>query len=180
MIDFNFIEQCEGLHCQGYIPENHHESGVHIACGLDLSVYRKHELLTHGLPETLVHKLSPYLGLKNHAAVNALRDKPLEISEKEAVAINKLFHRQVLSRLKRQWPKSSRAVPFEKLPDECQTVVASVAHQYGNLSTRTPHFWHQCTTGDWHDAYNNLMHFGDHYTDRRHKEAHLLGKCLGK
>lgn len=76
--------------------------------------------------------------------------------------------------------KSSRAVPFEKLPDECQTVVASVAHQYGNLSTRTPHFWHQCTTGDWHDAYNNLMHFGDHYTDRRHKEAHLLGKCLGK
>jgi hypothetical protein len=62
---------------------------------------------------------------------------------------------------------------------ECQTVVASVAFQYGDLSLRTPNFWQQVTTENWQAALANLQDFGDKYPTRRNKEADLLAQWLG-
>ena len=63
---------------------------------------------------------------------------------------------------------------FHDLSDECQTVVASVAFQYGRLEVATPNFWRQVTTGYWLAALENLRDFGDRYPTRRNKEADLL------
>jgi hypothetical protein len=69
-------------------------------------------------------------------------------------------------------------VSFEDLPDGVQTVIASVAFQYGSLQKRTPNFWRQITSGDWQGAYRNLQNFGDDYGTRRKKEAVLLKQSL--
>ena len=72
------------------------------------------------------------------------------------------------------WNASDASVSFEALAAECQTVIASVAFQYGNLSTATPNFWRQVTAQDWSGALANLRNFGDRYKTRRAKEADLL------
>lgn len=56
---------------------------------------------------------------------------------------------------------------FYKLPTEAQTVIASVAFQYGNLATSAPKFWAEATSKDWSGAISELRDFGDVYNTRR-------------
>lgn len=67
---------------------------------------------------------------------------------------------------------------FEWLPAQAQTVIASVAYQYGSLSSEVPNFWKQAVTHDWQAMYNNLMDFEDIYPTRRKKEAKLIKEIL--
>ena len=64
---------------------------------------------------------------------------------------------------------------FDILTKAQQTVLASVAFQYGsNLKSKTKNFWKQVTSGDWDSAIKNLENFGDKYSSRRNREADLL------
>lgn len=65
---------------------------------------------------------------------------------------------------------------FTDLPAAAQTVIASVAFQYGtNLDARAPKFWKAATTQDWKECIKILNNYGDAYPTRRKKEAALLG-----
>jgi GH24 family phage-related lysozyme (muramidase) len=67
---------------------------------------------------------------------------------------------------------------FDALKPAQQTVIASVAYQYGvGLDERTPNFWRQVTTGDWAGAIANLCSFGDDFSTRRNKEADYLARA---
>lgn len=174
MIDFSFIAQLEGNKLHGYVPQpKHSNSGVTIASGFDIGQRGAIEITTAFAP-ALANKLLPYTGKIKYAAQHYLQNHPLKITADEATIINTYSHKTAEQRLRRQWQQSHADTGFEHLPDACQTVIASVAFQYGNLATRTPNFWSQVTSGDWQAAIANLRNFGDIYASRRHLEADLL------
>lgn len=178
MIDFTFIEQLEGNTCQGYVPDlQHSHSGVTIGCGFDLGQRSELEI-KQAFSLELARKLLPYTELIRHGALHALKQLPLTITQDQVIEINEYCKKSALIKLQKQWQQSSSIFAFDELANECQTVIASVAFQYGNLARRTPIFWRQVTAAKWFDALSNLRDFGDHYTSRRNKEADLLASWL--
>lgn len=181
MIDFSFISKLEGFETSGYAPKPDGgaiESGVTVASGFDLG-QRSVEEIDDNFDCELADKLAPYCGVTGHDAVNLIRERPLELSVDECNTINEYAHKQAVERLLAAWDNDSD-IEFNSLSDECQTVVASVAFQYGDLASRTPNFWRQVTTGDWFAALSNLRKFGDAYKTRRNKEADLLESRLNQ
>lgn len=170
MIDFIFISELEGFETEAYVPTPDGgaiESGVTIASGFDLGQRSADEL-----PESLRDKLDIYCGVTGYDAQRMLNELPLTLTQWECVEINEYAHRDAVRKLLESWPVDS--IPFACLADECQTVVASVAFQYGHLPSRTPNFWKQVTQNDWCGALSNLRGFGDAFNTRRNKEADLL------
>ena len=178
MIDFKFIEALEGNVTKAYVPDpEQSKSGVTIGCGFDIGA-RSCEDLKKELPDEIAEKLVPYAGLKKQAAVTALQETPLHLTAEEVTALNECSMQTAIKRLTHLWQNSDPYMAFEQLPSQCQTVIASVSFQYGNLATRTPNFWRQVTQGDWQAALNNLRNFGDKYPTRRNKEAALLAEIV--
>lgn len=182
MIDFKFIQAREGLELKGYVPKPDGgpvESGVTVASGFDIG-QRSVEQIDDMFGYELADKLAPYCGVVGHDAVELITKRPLKITEDEAEEINRLAHKEAVNLLLADWNKATKT-PFHSLSDECQTVVASVAFQYGDLPTRTPNFWRQVTAGDWWGALANLRNFGDRFKTRRNIEADLLeSRLLGE
>lgn len=177
-INFHFISFLEGSSCKGYVPDpENSRSGVTIASGFDIG-QRSEKELSQAFNQDLCHKLLPYANKTKQSACEALSAQPLSISQEEANQINIYSHGDAQTKLINEWKRADAYCAFGALSQECQTVVASVAFQYGSLSVRTPNFWHQVTTGDWQGAYENLRHFGDKYPSRRNKEADLLAAWL--
>ncbi len=178
MIDFTFISRLEGSTLKGYVPDpDGSQSGVTIASGFDIG-QRSAEEIKEAFSLELADKLLPYVGKIRQEAADLLEDTPLEVTAEEETQIANYCNASAETKLKFEWSNSSSLVEFETLEDACQTVVASVAFQYGNLRTKTPNFWNQIISGDWHDALANLRHFGDKYPTRRNKEADLLEQWL--
>lgn len=175
MIDFSFIHTLEGNSCVGYVPDpEHSSSGVTIGSGFDLGA-RCEDELSNSFSSDLAAKLKPYATLKKHDAVKFLEQHPLTLSIEEVAEINKFSKREAIKRLETMWNDDPNpSCLFDELHDVQQTVIASVAFQYGNLKQRTPAFWRQVTSGDWIAAVNNLRDFKDRYPTRRNKEADLL------
>lgn len=175
MIDYDFISELEGFEIVGYVPDyKHSNSGVTIACGFDIGQRSIKELhyMFECYPDIL-DQLIPYTGLKGEKAVIYLKEHPLRITTEEAKIINKAVHLRSAEILWKRWVQATNEA-FNTLPPEVQTVIASVAFQYGNLEKRCPNFWHQVTKHYWNDALQNLRNFGDRYSTRRNKEADLL------
>ena len=171
MIDYKFIQQLEGYELEGYVPKPDGgvvESGVTIASGFDIG-QRGHTDLV-GLSDSLVNKLTQYLGVTGECAVKYIKIHPLNITEKEARELNLFAHQDAEIKLIADWEEWSMR-PWGELTDRQQTVIASVAFQYGDLPTRTPNFWRQAINADWGALICNLRKFGDSYNTRRNKEA---------
>ncbi|NMY38719.1 MULTISPECIES: pesticin C-terminus-like muramidase [unclassified Pseudomonas] len=178
-IDFSFIARLEGA-CvtQGYVPDViHSRSGVTLATGFDLGQRQASDLAALGLSCELQQLLTPYVGVKGAAAVEVLRKQPLQISAVQAQQLDQAFKQPFIATLARDYLAAS-GVDFTALPGAMQTVIASVAFQYGNLARRTPHFWQQVVHGDWPGAWATLNRFGDRYPSRRQREAALLKAAL--
>lgn len=179
MINHKFISVLEGNSTVGYVPEPDGgaiESGVTIASGFDIG-QRTVDELDDAFAVELADKLAPYAGLTGYAAIRALEDKPLEIANFEADIINEHAHKKATKLLLDDWHKTD-APPFGSIHPALQTVIASVAYQYGDLPTRTPNFWRQATTGDINGMLGNLCNFKDRFPSRRRKEAKYLFDAL--
>jgi len=101
-VDINFIAGREGYELQGYVPDvKASKSGVTIASGLDLGARNVNDL--KGLPENIITKLKPFLGLKGSQA--DAKAKELNITEEEAKIINTFAHKQSLTKLKKNGKK---------------------------------------------------------------------------
>jgi len=173
-VDIVEISSYEGNKLKGYVPDPEgSNSGVTIGSGLDLGNRNINDL--KGLPENIITKLKPFLGLKGSEAVT--KAGQLNITKEEAKIINTFAHKQSLTKLKKKWNKDSK-IKFNKLNKEQATVLASVAFQYGDLKTKTPNFYRLALEGDWQGVYEELMDFKDNYPTRRKKEAAYLKKYL--
>ncbi len=172
-VNFSFISQLEGGSAlEGYVPDHKYsKSGVTIATGFDLGS-RSCADLSH-LPEKLQIKLKPYLGAMGHYAKRKLQQCNLYITKSEAELIDNHSKANVLNLLNSRFDKSSSAV-FVDLPEQAQTVIASVAFQYGDLESRCPNFWSAAIKLDWQKVLHELRDFGDRYHTRRNREADYL------
>ena len=66
-VDFDFILEQEGYKLKGYVPDaKKSNSGVTIASGFDLGARNLSDL--SGLPQTIIDKLTPFLGIKGAKA----------------------------------------------------------------------------------------------------------------
>lgn len=172
MIDWEFISDLEGRRLDGYVPDpQHSKSGVTIAAGVDLSQITMDEL--HALQPALRAKLMPYVGLRGEQAIEKLKTSPLRITVAEAAELNRIVEEDETSPTKDAFFRETRA-PFEALPDAVQTIVASVAFQYGNLPRRCPKLWSTIIAMNYRGMIECLRDFGDHYPTRRNKEADYL------
>ncbi|MBD1566423.1 type VI secretion system tip protein TssI/VgrG, partial [Vibrio sp. S12_S33] len=179
MIDHEYIQQLEGSKTVGYVPNpEFSQSGVTIATGFDLGARSISDLNNLGLSSDLIRRFSPYIGLKKQAAVDKIKEIPLNITTNELMTINELVKKSETNKLIKMYNSSVSQVKFECLPSQAQTVIASVAYQYGYLPRRTAVFWNQAITQDWQAMYDNLMDFKDIYPSRREKEALLIKELL--
>ena len=176
-VNYSFISELEGgAQLNGYVPDAaNSKSGVTIATGFDIG-QRSREDLRLLFPESLAIKLRPYSLLKGLDAQAELDKSPLTISKHEAQMIDAWVKFDVVESLMNQYNKHS-AIKFEQLPEPMQTVIASVAFQYGNLAKRCPNFWRTAITQNTQAMIDELVDFGDRYTTRRWREARYLQKA---
>jgi len=179
-IDTVFLGQQEGsAKTKAYIPKKDgkvlDKSGVTIGTGVDLGSKDKAYFRYLKDPD-LVAKLEPYFGKKKDAAVTALKDNPLTLSKDEVAKLDAYVKKLEFRTLKNRWNTDS-SVKWEELPSGKATAVASVYYQYGP-AVFNHNFWTQTTGGQWQQAYDNLMNYGDKYSSRRKREAAILKKAL--
>ncbi|MFP7672701.1 pesticin C-terminus-like muramidase [Marivita sp. S0852] len=191
-IDWNFIARQEGeAVTTGYVPMNAQgavfgQSGVTIATGFDIGQHSISDLnRLFGQHPDIIALLTPYVGLKRMRAVEALRAQPLTITDAQASIIDRAVktakaraiattYDAAVASTFRPTRQQRTAPTFRSLPREAQTVIMSVAFQYGSLPTRTPTFWRYAVQQDWRSMERELRNFGDEYTSRRIREADYL------
>lgn len=175
-VNFDFIAELEGGPVlRGYVPDpEYSKSGVTIATGFDLGQCSEDDLIKL-LPEgcELVNTLAPYCLLKKNKAVAALQAAPLRITSDDAHTIDQCVKQQKLAQLVERYNRASELF-FEQLPEPVQTVIASVAFQYGDLAKRCPLFWKAAIAGNTAAMVAELTNFGDRYPSRRRCEAKYL------
>ena len=178
MIDYEFVEKLEGFELVGYVPKDSQRSGVTISTGIDLGQRTQLDMAAL-YPHFLAGKLRHYAMLKGDAARRALIKWPLHVTGPEASAIAAPVFRSIRSRLITNWQQSASKLAFEQLTDDQQTVIFSVAVQYGpDLERRAPKFWGHIIRLDWIAAVEELRDFGDDYPTRRNKEANRLDRDM--
>lgn len=175
-IDWDFIEAREGKAvAKAYVPDpKNSKSGVTVGSGVDLGQQSTASLATLKLSSELVAKLKPYLGLKQEAAVAALKKAPLVLTKPETHELDLAIRERHVEALEKAYNAASK-VDFADLPDCAQTILCSVSYQYGvTLSKRTPNFWGIVIKQDWESAAKALRNFNDRYPTRRNLEADYL------
>ena len=180
MIDWQFIGTLEGQSVlTAYVPNaSGSASGVTLATGVDLGQLTSAALTAFGLDAGLTQRLMPYVGLRGTAAVAMLAAHPLTITQAESDALDAADRGPDINPMAAAF-QAAAGIAFQDLPDAAQTVMASVAFQYGsNLRRRCPRFWQACVTQDWTGAVTELRNFGDAYPTRRRKEAAYLAAHL--
>lgn len=191
-VDMDFLVRLEGSVTYGYVPTHRSgakkgqaigRSGVTIGIGCDLGGRSENDLLCLGLPGSLVARLKPYLGKRRREAQQALASQPLRLSQEEAAMLSAAIAGEIFTRLAARYDSAVAGTAerrlFRDLPWQAQTVIASIAYQYGdNLPLAAPRFWTVALTQDWPALVRALENFGDAYAPRRRAEAQLLRMML--
>jgi GH24 family phage-related lysozyme (muramidase) len=182
-IAWDFVEELEGWRLRGYVPPDDGgpvEAGVTIGPGVDLGWWSVDQLRRRGVPADLVDKLSPYCGVRGDQA--RLIAGGLVLSGLEVDQLARPIRRAIVEAVAARFDRAAGAagfMAFAALPTELQTVVASVAFQYGPaLSAKCPKFWRLVTTGAVKGAVAELRDFGDAFRTRRRREADYLAAIL--
>lgn len=178
-IDWAFIGTLEGRSLVGYVPNpTGSRSGVTVAIGVDIGQWTTRQLQMSTLPESLKRILTPYIGLIGADAVSALATLPLTITDAQADLLDAEDRGTEMDALDVLY-RNAAGTGFDGLPGAAQTVIASVAYQYGpSLGRRCPHFWAAAVTQDWPSMVVELRNFGDAYRTRRKAEADYLQAAI--
>jgi hypothetical protein len=180
-IDWEFIATREGgQRLTGYVVRSTNKrSGVTVATGVDLGQRSSADIDRLLIPEGLKSTLKCYATKRGAEARAYLKSHPLILTKPEADAIDTVVRKSIAGSVRKSYNNAmvgrGELLIFEELPPEAQTVIASVAFQYGpNLKRATPRFWESVTCQDWEKAVEELESFGDRYSSRRASEAQLL------
>lgn len=160
-VDWNFIKTNEGFETTGYVPMNKDgtakgHSGVTIASGFDLGSRTVESL--RGLPENIITKLKPFLGLQKEAAIEKAAD--LSLTSDEADVIDQWAKKSTMKSLRAAW-LAATGESFDTLPQHKATPIADLVFNHGLEATKGYNFWKQVTTDDWKSAEANLRNFGE-------------------
>lgn len=180
MIDWRFIQALEGLRTRGYVPDHgSSQSGVTIGSGVDLGHWSVDQLRRRRVPEPIIRRIRPYLGLRGDDAIEVAGE--LELSPEDADTLSRIIQGDIVDALRQRYGRSQEpgTLRWDYLPSAAATVITSVAFQYGPLlSKRTPNFWTAAISNDWAAMLAELRDFGDRYRTRRNREADHLERML--
>jgi len=193
--DWDFVRREEGLDLVAKVPKKDGKpigrSGVTIGHGFDIGQWSEADFGTLDIEpaerEKLKNRFRPFFGLKGteaEAALAANGTPTVTRAQAKALfeAVRGRIHDQVRDRYNRdlQDARHEHLPRFEDLPSEAQTVILSVAYQYGaDLRRRTPRFWDRVVRQDWQAAVEELRDFGDAVHEKRRKrEAARLDDML--
>jgi len=146
----------------GYVPrarKGTDQSGVTIGAGYDLGQHSAGDLRALNLPDDLIKRLTPYVGLQGQDARDALAKQPLSIGRGEANQIDQGAFDSYLNSAGDAYDQAAGEGAFAKLPWQAQTAISDLWYNMNDLRKRAPDFWRQVTTGDWNGAYQNLQNF---------------------
>lgn len=180
-IDWDFIARLEGAKIlDAYVPQvGTSKSGVTIATGVDIGQRSVDDINRLYISAELKERLRLYCGLIGQAAADKLREIPLRITKEEAEELDQAVAQPILFQLAQSYDAERGSGAFDALPPAVQTVLTSIAYQYGpNLKRRTPKFWGLAVQQRWSDCIHELENFGDRYHNRRQAEARLLRENL--
>lgn len=88
-----------------------------------------------GVPDALVDRFRPYLGLSRGAAVVALLHAPLQISVVECAALDEAVHSDYIRRAAEAYDRAA-GFRFEDIPAEAQTVIVSLPQNDHLIASR--------------------------------------------
>jgi len=184
IVDWNFIKELEGFRTHAYLPMDREgnvlgQSGITIGMGFDLGQRSSVSLKELNLDPSLISKLSPYCGIKGVKAKNFLQAHPLSLNKEELDMLQSKIEESYYNRLEKEYEANSDRT-FSMLSPAQQTVLMSVAYQYGDLKWHCPAFFKYATKGMWNTVINELKNFGDDYGPRRLKEAAYLEASMKK
>jgi hypothetical protein len=119
------------------------KSGVTCGGGVDLGQWSEAQLRQRRVPDAIIEQVRPYLGVRGDDAVEILRHRPLNMSREDASTLTECIRSDILDDLVRRYDAASDR-PFRYLDQQAQTVIASIAFQFGtDLAKATPRFWRQ-------------------------------------
>lgn len=161
-------------------------SGVTIGVGVDLGQQRHDQLRKWGCSDALMCKIGRYIGKADKAAVLALQDHPLTLSEEDVQALTRAEHRGYMDDVVvPQWNyRYGSKGNFESLPWQAQCVIFSLVYQLGwaGLRRRGEHTLDALTKHEWRRAVANLKSgargWAGEYYERRAQEGELLSEVL--
>tara|TARA_Y100000310_G_scaffold83227_1_gene79880 strand:+ start:1707 stop:2585 length:879 start_codon:yes stop_codon:yes gene_type:complete len=185
-IDWQFIAEREGEQIRElYVPRQNGgttgpaegRSGVTIASGFDIGQHTEQEIrdLFAG-HEDIITRLLPFADAIQQDAINLLNNREIDTSDLEVdqvATIDGVVNADRSEEVEQTYNGASD-MEFNELPSQMQTVIASVAFQYGINGIQTQDFWQQVINGQWQEALANLRNFGDRYPTRRNLEADIL------
>lgn len=154
MIDWYIIEEFEGgLKTDGYVPKKHGKvignSGVTIGGGVDLGSRSASSLRDLHVSPEIVEILMPYLGLKGIAADRQVSAYPVRLSRGQARALTEAVKAGIVREVSGAYEKGSGRA-WEQLPDRAQTVIASLAFNFGSqLWVEMKTTWGMIVANDW-------------------------------
>lgn len=137
MIDWRVItDDFEGgIRTTAYVPVKNGKvigkSGVTIGGGVDLGSRTPESLRNLGVPPELVELLAPYMGMQGDGAWRWVQAHPLRISLAHARLITELVKASVVAEVRAAYEKASEKC-WDDLPDRAQTVIASLAFNFGS------------------------------------------------
>lgn len=188
-VDWSFVAELEGKSRQkAYVPARKRSgqplgrSGVTVGTGFDLGQHAEVDLRRMGISGTLLTKLRPYLRLRKGRAQAFLKRFPLVLTVAEARELDQAKRRDLARRIEQAFDRerATHVSPFARLDPAQQTVIVSLAMQYGtHLRRSAPNFWISVLEGRFGDAVRELRSFGDAYPTRRSREAGLLASAAG-
>lgn len=168
-----------GQRLTAYYP-NVKGSGVTVGTGVDLGARSKADLEALGISDTLVNKITPYLGKKDADATTLLKSKPLKLTRDEATELDSAVKADIFGTVEDKL--SASGVDFNTLPEEAQTVIKSISYNFGkNFDEKLPSVWSAITSKDWaklQDLLVNTKWKQPELLARRKREADLLGVLI--
>ena len=168
------------------------KSGVTIGIGFDLGQHDKDDLKKMGFSNSMINKLSHYLGKKGQSAIDANSGKNklvLGLDSDEYNEVIKKPTKYYTDILASKYDQATGVVgDFESLDSAIQGTLFSVTYQMGmsNPGESTPEFWKHATsknwkglvseleTGDWGKNKEGTREGLDYIYNRRKLESKIL------
>lgn len=192
-VNWQMIGQLEGNKLAGYVPARNGvalgRSGVTIGMGVDLGQMDRESLDAVDVSPSVKERLRPYLALKGATAQAKLKSEPLRLSQDDVDRLNAAVQKAQIGELRRRYDEAVGAdgTKFDALPEQAQTVIASVKFQNGNIWAATHKnanvrkFWKAATARDWAAMQSVLRAWTPRtYRTRRDKEAAYLDPIVSQ
>lgn len=185
-IDFKFVAAKEGGQIlEGYVPQQNGiaigNSGVTVATGVDLGQMNQADIDSLDIASSLKVKLKPYALVTKSNAVALLKQKPLTLSRVEALGLDAAMQKRIFLPMIRTYNRES-AVPFNRIPGQAQTVLASLAWHRGPGFYKFRAFrgiWNCAIYQNWEGMADELRGYETAVRgirNRRRQEASLIDK----